>query len=165
MSSVQPIEVAIVVTDPIERTFNTERKLRSIVSTSVTEWIWPDDFTSGDIREGEHTAQFFVSPLSVRAADHSTSRACPRRSHRVQRPRSDVANAVVGLVTGRTRKRSCGVIESRPHEISASERDGYIALPLARAVCDVRVGPVEAEPWESDDVLALVSVQRIGKRA
>ena len=64
-SSGQPIEVSIVVTDPIERTFNTERKLQSIVSTSVTEWTWPDDFTSGDPRNGEHTADFFVSPLSV----------------------------------------------------------------------------------------------------
>lgn len=65
LSSVQPIEVMIVVTDPVERTFSTDRKLQSIVEQDVAEWIWPDNFTSGDIREGQHTAEFFVAPLSA----------------------------------------------------------------------------------------------------
>jgi hypothetical protein len=65
ISSVQPIEVMIVVTDPISRTFCTDRKGQDIVSTSVIDWVWPDDFTSGDIRDGEHTIEFFVAPLSA----------------------------------------------------------------------------------------------------
>jgi hypothetical protein len=65
MSSLQPIEVLIVVTDPIDRTFSTDRKLQSIVDQSVTSWTWPDEFTSGDIREGPHSVEFFVAPLSA----------------------------------------------------------------------------------------------------
>jgi hypothetical protein len=65
MSSLQPIEAMVVVTDPIGRTFSTDRKLRSIVEKDVTDWIWPDNFTSGDIRGGIHTVEFFVAPLSA----------------------------------------------------------------------------------------------------
>jgi hypothetical protein len=65
MSSLQPIEVMIMVTDPIDRTFSTDRKLQSIVEQNVTSWMWPDDFTSGDIREGPHSVEFFVAPLSA----------------------------------------------------------------------------------------------------
>lgn len=65
LSSVQPMEVMIVVTDPIERTFSTDRKLQSIVEQNVSDWIWPDDFTSGDIRNGEHSVEFFIAPLSA----------------------------------------------------------------------------------------------------
>ena len=65
MNSVQAFEVMVVVTDPINRTFSTDRKLQSGVSSRVTDWVWPDDFTSGDIREGEHTLEFFVAPLSA----------------------------------------------------------------------------------------------------
>lgn len=65
MSSLQPFEVLIVVTDPIGRTFNTDRKLRTVVEKSVTSWTWPDEFTSGDIREGTHSVEVFVAPLSA----------------------------------------------------------------------------------------------------
>lgn len=65
LSSTQPIEVMIVVTDPAAHTFSTACKLQSIVEQEVAEWIWPDDFTSGDIRDGEHSVEFFVAPLSA----------------------------------------------------------------------------------------------------
>lgn len=65
MSSLQPIEVLIVVTDPIGRTFSTDRKLQTVVEKSVTNWTWPDEFTSGDIQEGTHSVEFFVAPLSA----------------------------------------------------------------------------------------------------
>jgi hypothetical protein len=65
LESVQPIEVMIVVTDPADRTFSTDRKLQSMVGQDVAEWIWPDNFTSGDTREGRHAVEFFVAPLSA----------------------------------------------------------------------------------------------------
>ena len=64
-SSIQPIDVMIVVTDPIGRTFTTDHRLNSVVNRNVTSWLWPNDFTSGDIRQGHHHAAFFVAPLSV----------------------------------------------------------------------------------------------------
>lgn len=65
MSSVEPIEVMIVVTDPIGRTFSIDRKLREIVEKNVVAWMWPEDFTTGDVREGDHTVEFFVAALSA----------------------------------------------------------------------------------------------------
>lgn len=65
MSSSQPPEVMIVVTDPIDRTFSRDQKLQSVVSAEVIDWVWPDDFTSGDIRTGAHTVEFFVAPMSA----------------------------------------------------------------------------------------------------
>jgi hypothetical protein len=65
MSSIQPIDVQIVVTDPIDRTFSTDRRLNSIVERDVTSWLWPNEFTGGDIRGGRHHVAFFVAPISV----------------------------------------------------------------------------------------------------
>ncbi len=65
LNSVQPIEVMIVVTDPVDRTFSTDLKLRGVVEQDVAEWVWPDNFTSGEIRQGMHTVEFFVAPLSA----------------------------------------------------------------------------------------------------
>jgi hypothetical protein len=64
LSSSQPLEVMIVVTDPIDRTFSTDQKLQSIVDAEVIERAWPDDFTTGDIRTGAHVVEFYVAPLS-----------------------------------------------------------------------------------------------------
>ena len=63
-SSTQPIDVMIVVTDPAERLFITERRFNSIVHSDVTSFRWPDDFTSGDIREGEHRVRWFIQAIS-----------------------------------------------------------------------------------------------------
>lgn len=64
-SSIQPIDVMIVVTDPVGRTFTTERRLNSVVQREVASFRWPDDFTSGDIRDGEHHVAWFVAPISI----------------------------------------------------------------------------------------------------
>lgn len=64
-SSIQPIDVMIVVTDPAQRTFTTERRLNSLVHREIASFRWPSHFTSGDIRAGRHRVAWFVAPVSV----------------------------------------------------------------------------------------------------